>query len=94
MTTVFTAALAITAIASIYGIPSTRLLPEDLIDADDSTESSLMDNRRQVDLHILLLMVALGMSLMALSSDLFFLIMLGTSIHGLYVLVGFHKETK
>ena len=74
MSMIFAAALAMTAIASIYRIPSTRLSSEDLIDPDDSIESSLMDNRRQVDLHLLLLMVALGMSLMALASDLFFLI--------------------
>ncbi|MED5267227.1 MAG: proton-conducting transporter membrane subunit, partial [Candidatus Thermoplasmatota archaeon] len=95
MTMVFTAALGITAIASIYRIPSTRLPPEDLIDPDDSVESSLIDNRRQVDLHILLLMVALGMSLMALSSDLFFLIVcLELASMASYVLVGFHKETE
>lgn len=54
-----------------------------------------MDNRRQVDLHLLLLMVALGMSLMALSSDLFFLIVcLELASMASYVLVGFHKETE
>jgi NADH-quinone oxidoreductase subunit N len=95
MSMIFTAALAMTAIASIYRIPSTRLSPEDLIDPDDSIESRLIDNRRQVDLHILLLMVALGMSLMALSSDLFFLIVcLELASMASYVLVGFHKETK
>lgn len=95
MSMIFTAALAMTAIASIYRIPSTRLSPKDLIDPDDSIESSLMDNRRQVDLHLLLLMVALGMSLMALSSDLFFLIVcLELASMASYVLVGFHKETE
>ncbi len=95
MSMIFTAALAMTAIASIYRIPSTRFSPEDMVDPDDSVESSLMDNRRQVDLHLLLLMVALGMSLMALSSDLFFLIVcLELASMASYVLVGFHKETE
>ncbi len=95
MSMIFTAALAMTAIASFYRIPSKRLSSEDLIDPDDSIESSLMDNRRQVDLHLLLLMVALGMSLMALSSDLFFLIVcLELASMASYVLVGFHKETE
>ena len=95
MSMIFAAALAMTAIASIYRIPSTRLSSEDLIDPDDSIESSLMDNRRQVDLHLLLLMVALGMSLMALASDLFFLIVcLELASMASYVLVGFHKETE
>ena len=40
-------------------------------------------------------MVALGMSLMALSSDLFFLIVcLELASMASYVLVGFHKETE
>ena len=95
MSMIFTAALTITAIASIYRIPAARLSSEDIMDPADSTESSLMDNRRQVDLHILLLMVALGMSLMALSSDLFFLIVcLELASMASYVLVGFHKETE
>ena len=54
-----------------------------------------MDNRRQVDLHILLMMVALGMSLMALSTNLFFLIVcLELASMASYVLVGFHKESR
>ena len=71
MSMVFTAALAITAAASIYRIPSTKITVDDAKDADERTTLSLMDNRRQVDLHILLMMVALGMSLMALSTNLF-----------------------
>ena len=94
MSMVFTAALAITAAASIYRIPSKRITAADVKDADDQVTQSLMDNRRQVDLHILLMMVALGMSLMALSTNLFFLIVcLELASMASYVLVGFHKES-
>ena len=95
MSMVFTAALAITAAASIYRIPSTKITVDDAKDADERTTLSLMDNRRQVDLHILLMMVALGMSLMALSTNLFFLIVcLELASMASYVLVGFHKESR
>ena len=95
MSMVFTAALAITAAASIYRIPSSKITVDDAKDADERTTLSLMDNRRQVDLHILLMMVALGMSLMALSTNLFFLIVcLELASMASYVLVGFHKESR
>ena len=95
MSMVFTAALAITAAASIYRIPSKKITSADIDEEDEEMIQSLMDNRRQVDLHILLLMVALGMSLMALSTNLFFLIVcLELASMASYVLVGFHKESE
>jgi len=55
----------------------------------------LMNNRRQVDFYLLVLMVALGMSVVALSVNLFVLFV-GLELASLasYVLVAFLKETK
>ena len=52
-----------------------------------------MDNRRQVDFHILLMMVGLGMGLMAAASNLFFMfVAIELASLAAYVLVAFHKE--
>jgi NADH-quinone oxidoreductase subunit N len=61
---------------------------------EDERIEKLLDNRRQVDFHLLLLMVALGMSVVALASDLFVLF-IGLELASLssYVLVAFMKET-
>ncbi len=55
----------------------------------------LLDNRRQVDFHLLLLISGLGMTIVAMSMNLFVLFV-GLEIASLaiYVLVAFHKETK
>ena len=55
--------------------------------------AALMDNRRQVDFHLLLMMVGLGMSLMAMASNLFFMfVAIELTSLAAYVLVAFHKE--
>ncbi|HJM19650.1 MAG TPA: NADH-quinone oxidoreductase subunit N [Candidatus Thalassarchaeaceae archaeon] len=61
---------------------------------EDERIGKLLDNRRQVDFHLLLLMVALGMSVVALANDLFVLF-IGLELASLssYVLVAFMKET-
>jgi len=97
MSFIFYGALLLAAVATTYRIParpSTRAPNED--DSESVTEtliSRLMDNRRQVDFHILLMMVGLGMSLMAMSSNLFFMfVAIELASLASYVLVAFHKE--
>jgi NADH-quinone oxidoreductase subunit N len=59
----------------------------------DSKVMALIDNRRQVDFHILLLTTGLGMSLMAMANNLFMLfVCLELASLSSYVLVAFHKE--
>ena len=55
----------------------------------------LLDNRRQVDFHLLLLISGLGMTIVAMSMNLFVLFV-GLELASLpiYVLVAFHKESK
>ena len=97
MSFVFYGALLLSAIATTYRMPartSARAPREN--DSESLTEaliSALMDNRRQVDFHILLMMVGLGMGLMAMASNLFFMFV-AIELAGLaaYVLVAFHKE--
>ena len=74
---IFTSALLMTSIATFYRMPP-KQNPE--IPQDKDTEYSasakiriLMNNRRQVDFYILLLMVGLGMCLMSKSTHLFLL---------------------
>ena len=63
--------------------------------AEDDRQQRLLDNRRQADFYILVLMAALGMSFVALAQNLFVLV-LGVELAGMasYVMVGFLKETK
>ena len=62
---------------------------------EDERIQKLLDNRRQVDFHLLLLMVALGMSVVALASDVFVLF-IGLELASLssYVLIAFMKENE
>ena len=95
---IFTSALLLTSIASIYRLPSN---PNAQIPNNNDSEESynskitvLMNNRRQVDFYILLLMVGLGMCLMAKSNHLFMLfVCLELASLSSYILVGFHKES-
>ena len=62
---------------------------------EDERIQKLLDNRRQVDFHLMLLMVALGMSVVALASDLFVMFIgLELASLSLYVLVAFMKENE
>lgn len=94
---VFYGALLLSAVATWSRIPAT---PRFMIHAqvlagrrEDERIQKLLDNRRQVDFHILLLMVGLGMSVVALAADLFVLF-IGLELASLasYVLVAFMKE--
>lgn len=95
---IFTSALLMTSIATFYRMPP-KQNPE--IPQHKDTESSasakiriLMNNRRQVDFYILLLMVGLGMCLMSKSTHLFLLfVCLELASLSSYVLVGFYKES-
>ena len=60
---------------------------------EDERIAKLIDNRRQVDFHLLLLMVAFGMSIVALAADVFVLF-IGLELASLssYVLIAFMKE--
>jgi proton-translocating NADH-quinone oxidoreductase chain N len=66
----------------------------------DSNPSSddldqLLDNRRQVDFHLLLLISGLGMTIFAMSMNLFVLFVgLELATLPIYVMVAFHKESK
>ena len=66
----------------------------------DSNPSSddldqLLDNRRQVDFHLLLLISGLGMTIVAMSMNLFVLFVgLELATLPIYVMVAFHKESK
>ncbi len=69
------------------------------LQADSNPNSNdleqLLDNRRQVDFHLLLLISGLGMTIVAMSMNLFVLFV-GLELASLpiYVLVAFHKESK
>ena len=84
----FFGALLLAAVATVSRMPARK-------HRDDLPISALIDNRRQVDFHILLLMSGLGMAFVALAQDLFMLF-LGLELASLatYVLVAFHKESK
>ncbi len=97
MSVVFYGALLLAAVATTYRMPSRRSAraPRDK-DSESRVEAlvaALMDNRRQVDFHLLLMMVGLGMSLMAMASNLFFMfVAIELASLAAYVLVAFHKE--
>ena len=70
-----------------------RLQADSNPNSDDLEQ--LLDNRRQVDFHLLLLISGLGMTIVAMSMNLFVLFV-GLELASLpiYVLVAFHKESK
>ena len=93
----FIGALLLVSIATTHRIPAKK---NARVPADGDSEAvtsrkmaALIDNRRQVDFHILLIMVGLGMSLMAMSTNLFMLVVcIELASLSTYVLVAFHKE--
>ena len=97
MSFVFYGALLLAAIATSYRMPA-RLSARAPTEKDSESRAealvaALMDNRRQVDFHILLMMVGLGMCLMAMASNLFFMfVAIELASLAAYVLVAFHKE--
>lgn len=97
MSFIFYGALLLASIATTYRMPAkiTARAPKDN-DSEARSEaliSALMDNRRQVDFYILMMMVGIGMSLMAMSTNLFFMfVSIELASLAAYVLVGFHKE--
>ena len=97
-TLLFTAALFLASVATTARLPA-RPRASVPLDTDSTTHSdakinALIDNRRQVDFHILLLTTGLGMSLVAMATNLFMLfVCLELASLSSYVLVAFHKET-
>lgn len=94
---IFIGALLLVSAATTHRIPAKQNAAVPKEDDSESIASSkisvLMDNRRQVDFHILLIMVGLGMSLMAMSTNLFMLVVcIELASLSTYVLVAFHKE--
>ena len=84
---IFFGAIALACIASMN-----RLAP---YPSDDRTAQALYNNRRQADFYILLMTTAIGMSIVALSQDLFFLFIgLELASFSTYILVSFLKESK
>ena len=98
-TLIFTAALILATIATTHRIPArTNLQAPNDNDSENITTKkidALIDNRRQVDFHIILIMVGLGMSLMSMATHLFMLfVCIELASLSSYILVAFHKETK
>ena len=100
MEMIFMAALLLAVIANWDRLPAT---PHHRIalktQRDEAVENRrlhrLLNNRRQVDFALLVLMVALGMSTVALSANLFMLFVgLELASMASYVLVAFNKETQ
>ena len=93
-------ALLLAAIASMHRMPATD--PESIPrtpragrSAETSRIQSMLDNRRQVDFHLLLLFAAFGMSVVALAQHLFvFFLGLELAAMSMGVLIAFHKEDK
>ena len=85
---IFLGAILLAAMASLDRVPATTYEETDELD-------EMYNNRRQVDLYILMLTTAIGMSMVALAQDLFVLFV-GLELASLatYVLVAFHKESK
>tara|TARA_Y100001970_G_scaffold53658_1_gene67953 strand:+ start:29245 stop:30921 length:1677 start_codon:yes stop_codon:yes gene_type:complete len=97
MSFIFYGALLLACIATTYRMPAkvTARAPKDSDSEARSNAliSALMDNRRQVDFYILMMMVGLGMSLMAMSTNLFFMfVSIELASLAAYILVAFHKE--
>ena len=95
--TMFLGALLLVSIATTHRLPAktNALIPKDSDSEDlfDRKISVLIDNRRQVDFYILLIMVGLGMTMMTMATNLFMLIVcIELASLSTYVLVAFHKE--
>jgi NADH-quinone oxidoreductase subunit N len=97
---IFYAALLLAVAAGFNRLPATpasrlptRVQQDDIV--EQRRMQKLLDNRRQVDFYLLVLMAAFGMSVVALSVNLF-VMFIGLELAGLasYVLVAFLKETK
>ena len=72
---IFIAALLLATIATTHRIPARpNVKPPNDDDSENLSSkkiNALIDNRRQVDFHIILIMVGLGMSLMSMATHLF-----------------------
>ena len=95
--TMFLAALLLVSIATTHRLPAktNAHIPKDSDSENvfDRKISILIDNRRQVDFYILLIMVGLGMTMMTMATNLFMLIVcIELASLSTYVLVAFHKE--
>ena len=95
--TMFLAALLLVSIATTHRLPAkpNAHIPResDSENVFDRKISILIDNRRQVDFYILLIMVGLGMTMMTMATNLFMLIVcIELASLSTYVLVAFHKE--
>ena len=95
--TMFLGALLLVSIATTHRLPAktNALIPKDSDSEEvfDRNISILIDNRRQVDFYILLIMVGLGMTMMTMATNLFMLIVcIELASLSTYVLVAFHKE--
>ena len=96
---IFIAALLLATIATTHRLPA-RVNVKPPNDSDSENISikkidALIDNRRQVDFHIILIMVGLGMSLMSMATHLFILfVCIELASLSSYILVAFHKESK
>ncbi len=95
--TMFLGALLLVSIATTHRLPAKTdaQVPKesDSENVFDRKISILMDNRRQVDFYILLIMVGLGMTMMTMATNLFMLIVcIELASLSTYVLVAFHKE--
>jgi len=95
--TMFLGALLLVSIATTHRLPAktNALIPKDSDSEEvfDRKISILIDNRRQVDFYILLIMVGLGMTMMTMATNLFMLIVcIELASLSTYVLVAFHKE--
>ena len=96
--TMFLGALLLVSVATTHRIPAKikAPIPEDSDSKAtvDRKISVLIDNRRQVDFYILLIMVGLGMSMMTMATNLFMMIVcIELASLSTYVLVAFHKES-
>ena len=96
---IFIAALLLATIATTHRLPARpNVKPPNDDDSENlSTKkiNALIDNRRQVDFHIILIMVGLGMSLMSMATHLFMLfVCIELASLSSYILVAFHKESK
>jgi len=96
---IFIAALLLATIATTHRLPArVNIKPPNESDSENiSTKKidALIDNRRQVDFHIILIMVGLGMSLMSMATHLFMLfVCIELASLSSYILVAFHKESK
>tara|TARA_B100000900_G_scaffold357755_1_gene328280 strand:- start:3769 stop:5454 length:1686 start_codon:yes stop_codon:yes gene_type:complete len=96
---IFIAALLLATIATTHRLPARpNLEPPNEDDSENISIkkiNALIDNRRQVDFHIILIMVGLGMSLMSMATHLFMLfVCIELASLSSYILVAFHKESK